>query len=66
MINRLLYKFGYKLFKLLCKKEIKKAWDDAEYLTRKKFFDLYFPNNLKLFNEAYYEVWIPLYDNYIK
>lgn len=59
-------KIRYILFKLLCKKQIKAAWEEAEYQTRKEFFQKNLPNNHDDFIKAYEEVWLPLYNNYIK
>ena len=60
------YRISYCLFKLLCKKQIKEAWDEAEFKTRSEFFE---KSNLEKddrFFEAYEKVWLPLYNNFIK
>lgn len=59
-------KIRYILFKLLCKKRIEEAWEEAEYITRREFFERADMLDDDKFIEAYEKVWLPLYNEYIK
>jgi len=55
-----------KLYKLLAKDLIKEEYDKMELDVRTDFFNNICPQKKDKFEEAYKEVWLPLYNNFIK
>ena len=65
-IKPIIYNIRYIFFKLLAKNVMEDVWAKAELEIRKDFFEKICPEKKDKFEEAYYKVWLPLYEGYIK
>ena len=61
-----LWSLHYKCFKFLARRQIKEVYEKMELDVRTDFFNRVCPEKKDKFEEAYYKVWLPLYNNYIK
>lgn len=65
-----IYKFfnniHYTIFEFLAKDQIREVYKQMELDVRTEFFEKFCPEKKDKFEEAYYKVWLPLYDKYIK